>query len=83
MEILLYACIGVLLQEAEPIIHIKRILFKQEDYDTYSKWRKVLHRLLYCSMCLTFWITLIVTLNITGAIISSVLSAILHKIILN
>jgi uncharacterized membrane protein len=83
IEIILFACIGVLLQEAEPIIMIKRhIGFKEESYDDQSKIMKFIHRLLYCAMCLTFWVALISTLNPTTAIISSVLSAILHKKIL-
>ena len=84
MTIILFGCLGVLLQEAEPIIMIKRYIgFKQETYDDQTKIKKYIHRLIYCAMCLTFWITLMATLNITTAIISSVLSAILHKIILN
>lgn len=82
MEIILFACLGVLLQEAEPIIHIKRILFKEEEYDGYGKIRKFLHRMFYCSMCLTFWVALFTTYNPTTSIISSVLSAIIHKKIL-
>lgn len=83
MTIILFACLGVLLQEAEPIIMIKRYIgFKQENYDDQTKIMKFLHRMIYCAMCLTFWITLFITYNPTTAIISSVLSAILHKKIL-
>lgn len=84
MTIILFGCLGVLLQEAEPIIMIKRYIgFKQESYDDQTKIMKFIHRMIYCAMCLTFWVTLITTLDPTTAIISSVLSAILHKIILN
>ena len=80
MTIILWACIGVLLQEAEPIIMIKRYIgFREEEYDHWTKEKQYIHRLLHCALCLTFWITLIGTLNITVSIISSVLAALLHK----
>jgi hypothetical protein len=50
-EIIMLACVGVLLQCAEPIILMKRFLgFEEEKYDTYSKEKRFFHRLLYCAM---------------------------------
>jgi hypothetical protein len=79
-EIILWACVAVLMQCAEPIIHIKRYLgFKEELYDTYSKEKRFFHRLIYCTMCLGFWITLVGTWDIGVAIIASVLSTFIYK----
>jgi hypothetical protein len=79
-DIILWACIAVLMQCAEPILLIKRALgFKEEKYEEYSKEKRFIHRLLYCPMCLGFWITLIFTFNIGTAVISSVLGSWLHK----
>lgn len=81
-NIILWASIGVLLQDAEPIIMIKRYIgFKEEDYDHYSKEKRYIHRLIYCALCLTFWITLLGTFNLELAVISSVLAAAIQKII--
>lgn len=80
IETLALICIGVLLQCAEPIILIKRAMgFKEEEYDTYSKEWRFVHRLLYCAMCLTFWVALFWTWNLEIAAISSVGAALLHK----
>lgn len=74
------ACAGVLLQCAEPIIHIKRVFgFKEEEYDSYSKEKRFFHRMLYCAMCLTFWVGLALTWNIGTTIIGSVLAAYIYK----
>jgi len=82
--ILLWTSIGVLLQDAEPIIMIKRYIgFKEEDYDTYTKEKRYIHRLIYCATCLTFWITLIGTFNPTLAAISSVMAGLIQKIMRN
>ena len=83
MEIIMWSCIGVLLQEAEPVKMIKRYFgFKDENYDTMSKRMRYFHRLLSCSMCLTFWVVLTMTWNIQISVISSVLSQLIHKKIL-
>jgi len=80
IEIAMLACAGVLLQCAEPIIHIKRFLgFKEELYDTYSKEKRFFHRMLYCAMCLTFWFALAMTWDLGISSIASVLSAYAHK----
>ena len=80
IEILMLACAGVLLQEAEPILHIKRWFgFKEEDYDTKGKTHRFVHRLLYCAMCLTFWFALAITWDLGVAAVASVLAAYIHK----
>jgi hypothetical protein len=83
-EIALWTCIAVLLQTAEPIIHIKRYIgFKEEEYDTYSKSLRFIHRLLYCATCLGFWITLSFTWDLGTAIIASVIAGLIQKIMIN
>lgn len=80
IEIIMWSCIGVLLQEAEPIQMLKRYIgFKEESYDTQSKEKRWIHRLLHCAMCLTFWVVLVSTWNIQISVISSVLAQIIHK----
>ncbi len=79
-QTIILACAGVLLQCAEPIIHIKRwIGFKEEKYDTYSKEKRFFHRMLYCAMCLTFWVGLTFTWDLGIAIVGSVLAAYIYK----
>lgn len=79
-ETIVLACAGVLLQCAEPIILIKRWMgFKEEHYDTYSKEKRFFHRMLYCAMCLTFWVGLVLTWDIAIAIVGSVAAALLYK----
>lgn len=80
--IIFWSCVGWLLQVAEPIIHLKRFLgFKPELYDNKSyEYIRPLHRLIYCTTCLTFWITLIFTWNIYIAVVSSVVATIIEKI---
>jgi hypothetical protein len=83
-DIALWTCVAVLLQTAEPIIHIKRYFgFKEEEYDSMSKLKRLFHRLLYCATCLGFWVVLITTLQIDLAIITSVIAGLIHKIMLN
>lgn len=83
MNIIFWACVGVLLIEAEPIILMKRWFgFKDEKYDAMSKIMRFFHRLITCAMCLTFWVALICTWNIETAAISSILAALIHKKIL-
>jgi hypothetical protein len=80
MTIVILACGGVLLQCAEPIILIKRALgFKEEEYDNYSKEKRFFHRLIYCAMCLTFWVGLALTWNLGISIVGSVLAAYIYK----
>jgi len=80
LETTILACAGVLLQCAEPIILIKRWFgFKEEEYDRYSKEKRFFHRMLYCAMCLTFWVGLIVTWDLATSIIGSVAAALLYK----
>lgn len=81
--IVFYSALGVLLQCAEPVIWIKRDMgYKEEEYDQMSKRNRTIHRLLYCAMCLTFWVSLITTFDPVVAVISSVGADILHKIVL-
>jgi hypothetical protein len=79
-EIIFWSCLGWLLQVAEPILHIKRFLgFKIEEYDNSSyKNKRFLHRLIYCTTCLTFWVTLIFTWNIFTAVVSSTIATIIE-----
>ena len=82
--IALWACISVLLQTAEPIIHIKRYFgFKEEDYDQMTKQLRFFHRMIYCATCLGFWITLSFTWDLPVAIISSVIAGLIQKIMNN
>ena len=74
------SCINVLLQVAEPIILIKRWFgFKEELYDTYSNSKRFIHRLLYCALCLGFWVSLI----ISGDILTAATCSIIGEIIKN
>ena len=79
-QTIILACAGVLLQCAEPIIHIKRWMgFREEQYDTYTSAKRFFHRMLYCAMCLTFWVGLALTWDIAIAIVGSVAAAYIHK----
>ena len=72
--------INVLLQTAEPLIHLKRYLgFKEEEYDSYTKQWRFIHRLIYCCACLGFWVALLITFDIFTAAICSVASELVHK----
>lgn len=80
LTIITWACLGVLLQVAEPILMIKRYFgFKEEEYEEYSSRKRFIHRLFYCAKCLTFWVALICTWNIQVAIISSILAGLIEK----
>lgn len=81
-EIIFWSCLGWLLQVAEPILHIKRYFgFKAEEYDKPEyKNKRWLHRLIYCTTCLTFWVVLISTWSLYTACISSVIATIIEKI---
>jgi hypothetical protein len=61
INILTIISLGWLFINAEPIIIIKRLLgFKEEEYETYESFIKIfLHRLIYCQVCITFWIGII------------------------
>ena len=75
-----FICIAVLFNTAEPILLLKRrIGFKEEDYDTYSNNKKLIHRGLYCCMCTGFWIGLILTGDIFIASIVSIGSELINK----
>jgi len=80
-NIIFWSCVGWLLQVAEPILHLKRSLgFKTESYDKITyKNKRWLHRLIYCTTCLTFWVVLIATWSIHIACISSVLATIIER----
>lgn len=76
--------INVLLQSAEPIIHLKRFLgFKEEEYDSYTSQWRFIHRLLYCCACLGFWVGLIISFDIYTAAICSVASELVYKKLLD
>jgi len=73
-------CLAVLFNTAEPILLLKRrIGFKEEDYDNYSKFKKFVHRGIYCCMCSGFWIGLILSGNIFTASIISIGSELINK----
>lgn len=72
--------INILLQVAEPIILLKRLIgFKEEEYDRYNQVWRFFHRLLYCCACLGFWCGLIISWNIYIAAICSIASEWLYK----
>ena len=77
--LLKWVCISIFTSIAEPILLLKRIGFKDEDYDSYSKVKKFIHRGIYCPSCLGFWITLIGTYNIELSIIISVITNIVDN----
>lgn len=81
-DIAFWASIGWLLQVAEPVIHIKRFFgFKAEEYDNPEyKSKRMIHRLIYCTTCLTFWAVLICTWNLQMACLASVVATIIEKI---
>jgi len=79
LTIVFWACVGVLLQVAEPILMIKRIAFKEEEYEEYGETKRFIHRLLYCAKCLTFWFVLLCTWSIEVAVISSILAGLIEK----
>lgn len=58
-ELIGLIAIGVLIQSAEPILLLKRLIgFKEEDYPDYSRFKRFIHRGLYCCLCSSFWIAL-------------------------
>jgi hypothetical protein len=74
------SCLSVLFQASEPMILLKRYVgLKEEEYHTYSKWRKIIHRMIYCCLCSGFWIGLILTWNILTASIISILGEVIYK----
>jgi hypothetical protein len=57
------ASFGWLMVNAEPVILFKRLLgFKEENYDKFGELKSFLHRLIYCEVCLTYWITFLICL---------------------
>ena len=74
------SCVSVLFQASEPMIFIKRYMgLKEEEYGTYSKWKKIGHRMIYCCLCSGFWIGLLLTQNILTASIISILGELIYK----
>jgi hypothetical protein len=74
------SCVSVLFQASEPMILLKRYMgLKEEEYMTYSKWKKTIHKLLYCCLCSGFWIGLILTQNILAASIISITGELIYK----
>jgi len=46
---------------AEPLIYLKRFLgFKEENYETYVKYKRMIHRAAYCAYCSSFYIALVI-----------------------
>lgn len=79
MEILGLIAINVLFQTAEPIILLKRLLFKEEEYEEYTPIWRFFHRMLYCPACSGFWITLLITFNIYTAAICAIAAEWVYK----
>lgn len=72
INLLFYLGLSILWIYAEPMIHFKRFIgFKEEDYDTYSSYKRAVHRLITCLTCSAFWITLIVSQSFYIAVIVS------------
>jgi hypothetical protein len=67
LEILGWACLGVLWINAEPTIRLREWLYKNKNKEVWH-WR-----LINCCLCISFWIGLIATGNILTACIISVL----------
>lgn len=79
MIILGLICLSVIFQVAEPILLIKRLVFKEEEYDTYSSTKRFLHRGLHCCLCSGWWIGFIFTLDPLMASIISIGSELIYK----
>lgn len=72
IDILFYLGLGVATVYSEPLLVFKRAIgFKEEDYDTYSSYKRALHRLIHCLYCSSFWITLIASQSLYMAVIVS------------
>jgi len=72
INILFYIGLSILWINAEPMIYLKRYLgFKEEEYDTYTSYKRALHRLINCLYCSAFWVTLIVSQSLYMAVIVS------------
>lgn len=70
--ILFYIGLSILWINAEPMIYLKRFLgFKEEEYNTYSSYKRAVHRLITCLTCSAFWITLIASQSLYMAVIVS------------
>jgi len=86
-QIIVLSCLGTLSVIAEPIILLKRQLgFKQENVGKLTCKNTLMNpvrdfftKLLYCSICSTFWIVVIVTLDPGMACICAILAGILEK----
>lgn len=80
VNILFYTGLSFLFTESEPMILLKRRLgFKEEDYDSFSKYKKYLHKLLYCTWCSSLWIGFFISFSLKMAVITSLFVYIIEK----
>lgn len=80
ISVLFYLGLSVLWIYAEPIIVLKReIGFKEENYETFPKWKRWVHKLINCLFCSSLWITLILSLDPQLAVITSLFAYIMEN----
>lgn len=79
-QIIALICITILWITAEPAVRLKRILFKEENYEKYTDWVQFIHRILYCAECSGFWIGFIFTHSIWQAAIVAIGSELIYRI---
>ena len=78
--ILWISCLGILSVHAEPAILFKRWLgFREEDICGVYKFHDFITKLLYCTMCSSFWIALIITWSLPMACVISIVANIIDK----
>lgn len=72
--------INLLIVYAEPVILLRRLIgFKEEDFNTMSKYKRFFFKLITCSGCIGFWISLLVLFNPLQAVLISVLTTIVEN----
>ena len=60
INILTISSLAILWVNSEPTTHLRRWFgFRDEDYTEMTDFKRVVHRLLNCSLCISFWLSLI------------------------
>jgi hypothetical protein len=80
-NIISIAAITFLFIYAEPSILFKRFCrFKEEDYEKYSKAKRMVFRLITCSLCSGFWIGLLFTFSFQQAALISLMAEVIDRL---
>jgi hypothetical protein len=80
-NILSISALTFLFIHAEPSILFKRFSgFKEENYNEYSNAKRMIYRLITCSLCSGFWIGLLFTFSIQQAAIISLTAEIIDRL---